>query len=414
MMELHAVDMFTEPVPAVVAQQVRHVVAAHRDARCRVLDMRFSPGEPSHVLFEVDGAHVVGSTDGDGSPAVLSPIESDRALPGLRLIHDAASLQHLVGTWFPDRQVVRARADLLRYRPGRRATFAIHLRSVDADRRLDRRLVIAKVYHDAAKARAVHAVMTALAAVATGPELRLAPPVGVGPHDGIVGQVAVTGTDLGSLLVAGDPRAERGIDRAAVALAAMHRLPLVSDRIRSLDTTIDKLVRRSGRLAGIHPDAGGPLVDLVERIGRVRRDERGPTARDADGMALVHGDAKADQFLLADDAVTLLDLDHCGVGDPAGDVADFVAKIHQRSLASGRPGPVVADALASRFLDAYGEASGVDAGFRRRVALHTATSLARRALRSLQRAPLAPLSGRLLALGDHHLDMLTDDTGAAR
>jgi len=214
----------------------------------------------------------------------------------------------------------------------------------------------------------------------------------------------MAGTALGPLLAASSPRAGEGIDRAARALAALHRLPPASDRRRALSTTIDKLEVRARRVAALHPEAA-PLVELVDRLANASDHPALGRAR----HSLVHGDAKADQFLVRPDRLALLDLDHCGVGDPAADVADFIGKLLQRSLASGRPDRATAEAMGLRFRVAYtvaGRGHDLGEGFGDRITLHLAAGLARRALRALQRAPASPLAGTLAAEGHRHLDQL--------
>jgi aminoglycoside phosphotransferase (APT) family kinase protein len=393
------------PVSDELARRVRAVAGAGEDLRCRVVDRRVTPGERSHVLFEVGRRYVVGSASGDLSDLTLSPIESDESLPGLRLVHDPEALRSLTDSWFPAPPAAHCRAELLRYRPGRRATFLVETTAVGPDRRLVRRRLIAKVYHDPAKARAVHTEMAALATADTGPDLVLARPFGIEPEWGIVGQEVMAGTALGPLLAASSPRADEAIDRAARALAALHRLPPASERRRALSATIDKLEVRTRRVAALHPEAGAPLVELVDRLADASDHPAVGPARDS----LVHGDAKADQFLVRPDRLALLDLDHCGVGDPAADVADFIGKLHQRSLASGRPHRATAEAMGRRFRAAYavaGRGQELGEGFGDRITLHLAAGLARRALRALQRAPASPLAGTLAAEGHRHLDQL--------
>lgn len=392
----------TGPVPTDLARRVRAVIGADEDVRCRVVDRRVTPGERSHVLFEVGRRYVVGSSPGDLSNVVMAPMESDEELPGLRLIHDPAALRALVDSWSSGPPSVRCRADLLRYRPGRRATFMVHSSSVGSGSRLVRRRMIVKVYHDRAKALAVHTEMAALATERAAPDLMLARPLGIDAAHDVVGQEVLEGVALGPMLAAMSGRTVRGIDRAARALAALHRLPTVSSRSRSLDRAVEKLERRTSGLAVLHPFEAAPLIELIGRLVAAIE----PAAISPARRTLVHGDAKADQFLIRPDAMALLDFDHCGVGDPAADVADFVGKLRQRSLASGRPDPVTAGVMGRRFVATYVAANPVEAGFDDRITLNLAFGFARRALRALQRAPISPLVPRLAAEGHRELDRL--------
>ena len=99
----------------------------------------------------------------------------------------------------------------------------------------------------------------------------------------------------------------------AVQLTQLHRFADRATAVRSVD-----------RSAGEH------LLGLARELLE-RRPEPGP-------VSLVHGDCKPSQFLLADDLVAVLDLDHCGIADPAYDVGNFVASLRQGAVRAGAGG----------------------------------------------------------------------------
>ena len=394
--------LLTGAIHPAVLVDVRAAAGVGSSEPCRVVDRRMAPGEASHVLFEAGGRHVVGSiVDGRLS---LAPIEADGALPGLASLHDRNARQRLVERWLPPLAsgTARHRLRLLRYRPGRRATFLLSRTAIGPARSLVRHEMIVKLYHDAAKAQAVHEEMSALAGNIRPAGLVLARPAGFDPGLAIVAQEVVSGRPLAALVEAEHPQAEVGAAAAASGLAALHELTPITHRSRPLRHTVEKLRRRANALASLHPSYCRPLVELADRL-RVAAD------RFADPAAerwMIHGDTKADQFLLRPDGVALLDFDHCGIGDPAADLADFAAKIRQRSLASGRPSPPAAHSMSEAFLGSYYAASRPDSTLSTRVAVHLSVALGRRALRSYQRAPTTRLGPRLIADANDSLDRL--------
>ena len=395
-------SMVTAAIPPAVLAEVRAAAGVGGRVPCRVVDRRLAPGETSHVLFETGGRHVVGSiAEGQLS---LAPIEADSALPGLALLHDQSERQRLVDDWLPPTPsgAARLRMTLLRYRPGRRVTYLVTRTSIGPARSLVRDHLILKLYNDARKARAVHAEMSALVETSRSTSLVLAAPTGLDPSRGIVGQEFLSGRPLAPLIVADRSEVRSGVTAAASALVSLHELVPVTERHRPLRHALEKLCRRADALASLHPAQCRPLVDLGARL-RLAADRFGDPAYE---RCMVHGDAKADQFLVRPTDVALLDFDHCGIGDPAADVADFASKIVQRSLASGRPSRPVADSLSAAFVHAYRDAARSGPSFPTRVGLHASAALGRRALRSFQRAPSTRLGPLLIAEANATLDRL--------
>jgi hypothetical protein len=127
----------------------------------------------------------------------------------------------------------------------------------------------------------------------------------------------------------------------------------------------------------------------------------------------VHGDCKPSQFLLDGPHAVLLDLDHVGVSDQAGDAGTFLASLRQLSLRSvartsdrsARSGAL--SALATAFLRSYLEARADDATLPR-IRWQEAVALERKALRAWARAPGSPMAGRLVREANTCLDRLTE------
>ena len=156
------------------------------------------------------------------------------------------------------------------------------------------------------------------------------------------------GKGLRKLLSHPDGRCNEAVERTAAALAQWHRyspppgLPRRSGGARSLASSLESIETLLG-----------PSSDVRELVAEL--EARAP--QPARAPALVHGDFYYDQVLLADDAISFLDLDELGLGDPAEDAANFCA--HLDALAVSKH-IEVADAanLSRRFLAGYQETAG--------------------------------------------------------
>ena len=114
---------------------------------------------------------------------------------------------------------------------------------------------------------------------------------------------------------------------------------------------------------------------------------------------LVHGDCKPSQFLIGPAGVTLLDLDHCGLAEPASDVGTFLATLRQQALRgalAGRPGrPAARRSSGSSTRTAPPPMLMID--FMMSARWYQAVALCRKALRAFARSPARhwpPPSGR--------------------
>jgi aminoglycoside phosphotransferase (APT) family kinase protein len=149
-----------------------------------------------------------------------------------------------------------------------------------------------------------------------------------------------------------DDAAESGCRRAGAALAALHgqrsgRLP---------DLTCDEFlsqVRASCEaVATVQPELGDPLERTLARLAD--RLPRRPWRTHA-----LHGDFSADQVLLSDDHVAVIDFDRAGRGDPRVDLGTFAAKLDYAAAGGTIPGHR-AEACRDALLEAYRLASPRD------------------------------------------------------
>jgi len=365
-----------------------------RSTSCHVLDAKYEPGVRAVILYSLGDQLVRGDLLPMPEGVRMSPFPHDPDLPTLPLLMDPSTVGTLAGRFG------RTRIDLLRYRPGKRAT--VRVTSGDTS-------VVAKAYHDRTKAAAVAEESVALADAAKGAAtLRFAPTAAHLDDLGWVVQHPVHGTPLDALV--GNTRlcpseAADAVRLAARALAELHATRPALHRVRSVDKELHRFGLRAGRIATVDPQVGAQADQLATRLIAAQRHL--PAA----SIGPVHGDCKPSQFLLAPQAVHLLDLDHCGMSDQAADVGTFMATLRQyavRHALAGRPTALTdrLPGLAEEFLMAYLDAAG--ASTRARIRWHEAVALERKALRSFARAPRSPVAAALINEADRCLDRLVE------
>lgn len=398
--------------PSLMRAQLRAALPPEEQPRgaCHVLDAKYHPGVRCVVLYRLGGRLVRGELcfdgrgEGDESTAPvdtwgirISPYPDDPELPKLRQALAPGALEAALEAMPPTAgggrpRVLRTRATLLRYRPGRRATLLIDVRLRTPSGARSSAVYVGKVYHDAAKAAAVHADTSLLVGTpsALSGRIALATPVANLADLAMTLQAPVAGAPLDLLLSRAvstgvTARARGGVLRAADALAALHAAPPVSGRRRPVTDELAKLTHRAGRVAAVDPDVGARLVVLAEALL-----ESVPECADA---RLVHGDCKPSQFHVARDSVALLDFDHCGLADPACDVGTFLATLRQLHLkqTSGTGGGSGLLALEDDFLRTYLAADGGGRDLAARARWYESVALIRKALRAYARAPRSPL-----------------------
>jgi aminoglycoside phosphotransferase (APT) family kinase protein len=399
-----------------MAPRLRAALLDGRASACHVLDAKYEPGLRCTVLYQVGDRMVRGdlldedsvADEADGpivAPGVrLYPFPRDPELPALATATDPAALTRVLRGSLPDggRGLLGCRIQLLRYRPGKRATLGVDLRRVAAHPSDGSGSYVMKAYDDGGKAAAVAAEADALAALAhPGAPLHFAPVRAHIPELSLVVQGRVRGARLDAMLTAG-PAAAAALRRVAVALAALHRMPPVGERQRPVDIQLARFAARSARVSSVDAVAGRALAHLAAGLASTAA-EVGPGA-----VGLVHGDCKPSQFLLGDDRrVTVLDLDSCGRADPASDVGTFLATLRQHAarglLARRTTAAGLADTtrLAEGFLRDYlANTPAADrADLRRRIGWYEAVALERKALRCFARSPWSPLTAVLVDLG---------------
>lgn len=385
---------------------------------CHVLDAKYEPGVRGLTLYRsgddlIRGDLLLGQEGTGGASVVVAPgvrlsvFPHEPSLPTLPSVMAAAEIGAVLARVLPGQTRDHARAlarrcrvDLLRYRPGRRVTVRVRTAVPGPG-------YVGKVYHDPTKAAAVAEEAHGLAgAVTPDGTLRYAPTLAHVPELSLVVQGLVRGVPLDAVLMGagGAPSAVAGVRRAAAALAELHRSPVVSTRERPVSKELIRFRARAEQVATADPLVGRQLAELADRLLASEVELR------AGPLGLVHGDCKPGQFLLGDDVVYLLDLDHCGLSDQAGDVGTFLASLRQlavkqRATARRLPRPVDLVELAAVFRATYLRHVG-DEGMRSRILWHEAVALQRKALRAFARAPRSPLPAALVVEGHRCLDQL--------
>ena len=390
---------------------------------CHLLDMKYAPSEQCTLLYQWGEQFWIGLLPWQKAPPTdhayhlaslglwLYPFPHDPALPALATVLDDSTVTEQLRAGLPfcqedEQEVVRAHATPLRYRPGKRCTIQIDLLLRSRRQHVPwRQRFYGKLYHDRDKAAAVYDEMHLLtnAVAASGCALTLATAVAFVPTLNLVLQAPVTGQPLDLLLQATASDADsRAVERAAQALATLHRLPVTTVRLRPAVNDVAKLSRRAAKVATVAPAIGETMVALAEQLTQlaVHLPAWGATT------SIGHGDCKPSQFLLSAEQVALLDFDHCGMADPAADVALFLATLRQgriqqqtrthRQPAAGR-GPD--DVQRNAFYTAYTAAVGACPGFAQRVAWYEGLALLRKAWRSFARSPWSPLPMLLIEEG---------------
>ncbi len=130
-------------------------------------------------------------------------------------------------------------------------------------------------------------------------------------------------------------------ERIATALAKLHAASLPTARRHTLNDELRILQKRFAQTAADHPELSSPLQTLFGECQRVAHAI--PPCRETG----IHRDFYADQVLIADDRIYLLDLDLYASGDPALDAGNFVGHLVEQGIRC----PQDADRLGERAQD---------------------------------------------------------------
>jgi aminoglycoside phosphotransferase (APT) family kinase protein len=259
----------------------------------------------------------------------------------------------------------------------------------------------AKVFHDPAKAAAAAASLRHVSrALAPGAPLRLPTLCGAAPEAGLVLLGALDGDPfvLPAPIAAAASELIEVFERLGAAIAALHDVPRGPLPPRPTDADLTKARRRVGQLGAT--ELARSLGAVLDELSRTIE----PTAEAE--LVAVHGDCKPSQVLLGR-PLALLDPDHLGWGDPAGDLAQLHVALLQSAVREQGADPASpARATAEQWIDAFDAAyfahrAGADPGaVATRVRWIERLTLVRKAVRAETRNPGSSLAHELLTVAE--------------
>lgn len=426
--------------PQVMGSYLRDALLPDQAARkdrdaCHILDAKYEPGAYCTILYQCGERLLTGTlrwdaqaSDGPETAGMIEPsgmqvyaFPHDPALPQLATALHPHSMARALGATLPEcvagqARVLRCRTTVLRYRPGKRCTLRVELRLRDQRTAAHvSQTLFVKLYHKASKAAAVYEEMRRLA---DAPPVRdhllaVADAIAFVPDLHMVVQTPCDGVPLQVLLDHAARPAQNALERAAVALAALHATTPVTTRLRPIESELARFEHRAARIAAVDATQGRQLGALAAMLPRWL----GLLPTWGAELRLAHGDCKPSQFLIGSHSIALLDFDHCGLADPASDVGTFLATLRQMGvhrLLKAR-GSIAAHQHAARlltleqhFLETYCAASMGGPELRLRATWYQAVALLRKALRSFARSPASRLTNALVTEGRRCLRSLPD------
>lgn len=291
------------------------------------------------------------------APATLAIADADPGLPALERALDRVEMLSLLAGASDIADADGCSVEILKYWPGRRCTVLYTLeRGAGPPAK-----VLGKVYRRPRLAARVHQWASDLEREVFGAEavLSLPAPLGLLPELGIVLQEYVPSPELQELVAPEcDPEP---LELAGAWLARLHAAPQLDELgVKTLEHELEKLGTWS---AEVLPHLSVQDAREVRRTHRALRELAGelPPAP----PVMIHRDFYPGNMLWNGRRLCVLDLDWLSTGDPALDVAYFLAQIE--NLAYRRTGEPTSYAdLAERFLDSYLDAALADPGPRLR------------------------------------------------
>jgi hypothetical protein len=342
---------------AIDGDAVAEALAPHLPGleRCTPRHVRYKPGHHCHVLYDLvlDGARAAGHV------MMLSPRRAERlwsrlvesrlperaGVPAYHVSELAAVLQlYPVDLRLPGLVDAAAGAELVRYKPGRRAVLRY---------RRGERVVYGKLRADDAGSAHIAVARSLIAAgIATPTPLEYRADLRMTVHAEAPGTrlAEKRGADL-----------EVWMEPVAEALARLHAANVAAVPAFSVERELEDLRAAVELAAALLPELRGAIERLAARLIAGFAEVQ-PLA------SVIHGSFHDDQVLVGPAGVTLLDLDSAAVGHPLLDVGHFASYL----AAAGQ------HAARTRFLDAC--APGPDALLFEAAALVRWSSLPFRAL----------------------------------
>ena len=191
----------------------------------------------------------------------------------------------------------------------------------------------------------------------------------------------------------------RSYYRLGAALAALHSLR-VPEGLPAFERLTTARVHRAALVVGeARPDVRREASHLAEELARLQEASAGP-------RVCLHGDVHPKNAIARGDALTLIDLDQCGAGDPAADLGSLLAGLAYADITGGAA-PSSSKALGEAFLSGYESVRALPPPHS--IRWHAAAALlAERALRAVSRVRLEGLA-RLRELLTAASDVLREE-----
>ncbi|MBL8095686.1 MAG: glycosyltransferase [Anaerolineales bacterium] len=361
---------------AALAERISQILAEPEDSRSRA--WQGATAVLGRYTWDQNAARVCDWIAPEPAPVVpmTGPIRRTPLLdPRLRQRLFRATRKDLVAPFIARGLGERAPAelavtaiDVLKYKPRRRAVLRYHLVGAPWAH------VIGKVFRDDRAGR-LFDIQAHLWESGFGPQaedgIRVAEPIAVIPELRAFLQEQVPGQTLNELAGTG-VALDRQVEQAAVGLAKLHAVAWQPDwtplNPYTLDTEVAQLGIYAADLTALRPDLTADMADLLEAL----RGWAGQLPAPAQ-LRPVHRDFYYSQVLVDGPRLALIDFDLIALGDPAIDVANFLA--HLTFLGLDLAGD--ADRLrpqAERFLTAYRRRRATQPGFEARVEFYTAAT----------------------------------------
>ena len=143
-------------------------------------------------------------------------------------------------------------------------------------------------------------------------------------EDAVVLYPRVVGAPLSERLQRPGAGVAECLERAGVALHALHHLPPAVAgplKLHDFEAEVGKAAEASGHIPALLPSVGPAIEGLLARAGELheRLSPEPPT--------FTHGDFKSEHIWAAPGGFTFIDFDGCRLADPAYDVGKFLADL---------------------------------------------------------------------------------------
>ncbi|HEU0038199.1 MAG TPA: phosphotransferase [Verrucomicrobiae bacterium] len=321
---------------------------------CRPDDLAqwLADGEAANVASPLGPGRIVL----EDCAVLVTAFPNDLKLPALQPLADAAKRKRLLRELLPDfPNLWQGELRGLRYRPERRYVAELHAP--------DGTQALLKTYTRKAYSRGKGNAQ----AFASRGLLRIARLLGWSDHHRLLAFEWLPGKLLMDLCTAPEVDWD-AVTGAGAALATLHAQDSADLSCWTREAEAKDLRSLAAELGFICP----PLARRADGLARRLAEEL--SGAPAMGCAL-HGDFSANQVLVSDEDVAIIDLDWACHGDPADDLGNFIAQAERKSLRGELPSERVG-LLKESLLKGY--ALGASGALPERIELYTAVEVFRR------------------------------------